>query len=1552
MERLTRLSLAHPRATIAIIAGLSLFALAGLPRLRTEVGYRAYLGSDHPAVEQLDRFIETFGGGLPVMAVWSCDQSPACESVFDDASLEMAHAVDAQLRHLPHVRRVESPASTPIMTLEDEALAIRSLVESGEVVRDQEELARRALQEPLWQGNIVSPDGKVGAIVVQLASSDQDITAAIIPELQAILEPYEARGFQFHLVGDPVDFVIAGGEMQAETPRIIPVMVLLVGVAILFLFRSWVSVVLALATAGLAVAWAMGALAWLGWAQSEVTQPLPPVVLVVGVCAALHVLSRYAARLSQEADFPRAEREGAILAVAREVGPACLITSLTTAAGFLSFATSGLGSFLHLGAAAAWGVLAALLMTFTLLPVILVRLPARFFQQAGVHDAWEDGLSTLVDVSSRHAPFILVATAVAFVVSVLGIVRLHIDVDEQEMFGERSTVVQWARFVEEHLRKADTLEIELVAPAGERIPQLGSIRVVSSVVEYLPTVEGLGRTLSILDLLAPLNQLVHGDDPAHAQPADTPGGNSQLLAALRMDPDSPVDDWLDFEERRARISVEADPVSVEGREEILAGVSKHLRATLPDGWSFALSGPLAVFTEFVQEIQRTQFRSFSTAALVIGAMIFALLWIEGSGVLGAARSALVALISSALPIAIVLGTMGWSGIPLDVATAMVAAIVLGIAVDDSVHLITAYRDHRNRGTVRSVAIRLAVHRVGRALVTTSIALSIGFFSLMMSSWQSIASFGFLSGIAILGALLADLVVLPALILGFSSSDAVPRDPTEITEEPNGRERAAMSLFVLGVIGLALGLAAPSLLRESGGVRLPCLVGHDGVVSPVAALQPECPLEPHDAILSLAVGEARHHPSSDIDLPIAFAHTVQPLTARVKRGGQVVEATVFAVAGTPKLRAVRFGAALLLVTAIATLSLFLVWNSSARAVLPLASVYAGIAVFSIYVICAPGSGLDVGPTLFIAGLLPAAIVHLSLTFPHPRPVLRRSPGLLGLTYGGAFALAVALVWTHREYPTLWRTVLAFGGLITISCWGALLVSLALARRDARSVLERSRARAAFLGTVFLPTALVILGIALDAPPTFVVVGTAAAMPLPIGYAIGRYQRRDIRPHLRQISAYGALLILFGAVLASGLQAFSANAPLTPGVLLLVFFLGLTLSLLLRDMVWEWAKARLPSVSRRLRGLEDEAAQAFHELHTLDEGAQRFAEALHYALRPSGVSVYLGTFPGWRLAAAQGRDPPQMDAEPGPLLEQAVRPIDLGIEGGLQGPAADQLRQSGVAIVAPLRHHNETLGVALVKAPTDYFSYTSRELAFVERLALLASAALQRARLMGRLLQAERYSTVGHIATGLMHDIGKPVTIIRQDAKAALRDDSLPEDHREALAKMRELADDALGTIEQLLDHARGGRAGHHTRTPLREIVERAVDAVSLRHGEGRVLLRLESELPSLEMPDALRLALVNLLDNAILASDPDALTEIVANRFDEKVVLRVIDHGKGMAPDVMDRAFDPFFTTRSAVDGRGIGLSASRTLIEGLGGKVTLSSVEGRGTTVTIEIPAH
>jgi predicted RND superfamily exporter protein len=125
------------------------------------------------------------------------------------------------------------------------------------------------------------------------------------------------------------------------------------------------------------------------------------------------------------------------------------------------------------------------------------------------------------------------------------------------------------------------------------------------------------------------------------------------------------------------------------------------------------------------------------------------------------------MIPTGLPVLLTLGVMGFAGVRLDVGTAMVAAVVIGIAIDDTVHLLTQYRRRRARGLEAAISIEQAVAHVARALITTSVALALGFLSLVVSPWRSVASFGVVASLAISVALLADLVVLPALILVLS-----------------------------------------------------------------------------------------------------------------------------------------------------------------------------------------------------------------------------------------------------------------------------------------------------------------------------------------------------------------------------------------------------------------------------------------------------------------------------------------------------------------------------------------------------------------------------------------------------------------------------------------------------------------------------------------------------------------------------------------------------------------------------------------------------------------
>lgn len=738
---------------------LTILAAAGLPQLTVDVGYRTFLGTEHPSVLQFDAFLERFGGGLPIAAVWSCRGADPCASVFDVASLEMASAVASQLASKQGVRRVRSPATSPLLVPTSEGFDLRRLVERGTPAQDRARLAARALIDPSWVGSLISPDASIGAIVVELGSSDSDISTGVFRALESALEPFEARGFDFRLVGGPVEFVVAGGELQTATQRLIPAVVILVGLVLWVLFRSAPAVLATLGAMGVAVVWTMGLLGWLGWPQNSITQTLPPLVLVIGVCDGIHLISRFAAELVETENASNASRREALERASADIGPACAITSVTTAAGLLSFVSSDLESFVRFGIVAAFGVMAALALTFSLLPILLMRLPARGIRAAGDSRRWERGTALLIRAAERAPGAILLGTLLIGLASAIGMQRLRVDAGFEDLYGEDSRVVQWVRFVEENLRKPDTLEVELGLPETQRLESPAAIDHVEQIAAGLSSVEGLGRSHSVLEAIAWMNRIVHDDDVAFQRPGETARANAQLMLMLSLNDPRELDPWLSLDHRRVRISVESGKEPQERLRKIMRDVELLLADQLPEGWTSVVSGPLAVVQAMIEAIQQTQLRSFAVAAAVVAALVAVFL-----------RSpvwALIAMVPTGLPVLVTLGAMGFLGVNLDVGTAMVAAIVVGIAVDDTVHLLSQYRRRRLAGLEPAEAVRHAIPHVGRALVTTSIALTLGFFTLMVSPWQSVASFGLVAGIAILVALLAALVLLPALIVSLA-----------------------------------------------------------------------------------------------------------------------------------------------------------------------------------------------------------------------------------------------------------------------------------------------------------------------------------------------------------------------------------------------------------------------------------------------------------------------------------------------------------------------------------------------------------------------------------------------------------------------------------------------------------------------------------------------------------------------------------------------------------------------------------------------------------------
>jgi predicted RND superfamily exporter protein len=769
LERLTRFSLDRPGATLAVLSIVSAVLLWGALGLETDVGYRSLLGPQHPAVARFDALLTRFGGGFPLAAVYDCRETERCESAFDPDPLRTSAQIHQALAGEASIRRVETLATTALLVPKgDDDIEARRFIAAGELAPDRDALVQRALHDSPWPRQLVDASGQVGAIVVDVASSQSDDQIAAYAALDAALAPHEARGYRFHRVGGPVEFVVAGGELQADTARLIPVMVVLVGCVLFALFRSFAIAVAALATVGVSVLWTFGAMAWLGWAQNSVTQALPPLLLVIGVCDVIHLLARLATDANTQPERPRREL---LLAAVREVGGACVITSLTTAAGFASFATSGLESFVRFGLAAAFGVGAALVLTFSLLPLLALHLPLAHAPAAAAAARWDHRLRRTVGTAQRHPLALLGVTAVVGLALGWGAGALRVDASFEDLYGKDSRVVRWANHVSEHLRRPDTLEVVLSPPDPEDFADPDGLGVVEHAALALTAIDGLGPARSVVDWISWVHQLANGDEPFWYRLPGRESVTLEIVEAIDERDPAMLPRWLDREAGGYRVSLETEKLPQEEMRRALDQTRAALAEILPAGWHYELTGPFAVVHEMVDEIQRTQLLSFATATLVVLVLVALFL--------GSLRLGLLALVPTVLPALAILGAMGWSGAPLDVGSAMVAAVVIGIAVDDSVHLLSVYQRLRQAGQARALAMRNAVLRVGRAVVTTSLALALGFFALTLSSWSTIAHFGALTSIAVLGALAAVVAVLPAWMalpgMGGSPGEARP-DP--------------------------------------------------------------------------------------------------------------------------------------------------------------------------------------------------------------------------------------------------------------------------------------------------------------------------------------------------------------------------------------------------------------------------------------------------------------------------------------------------------------------------------------------------------------------------------------------------------------------------------------------------------------------------------------------------------------------------------------------------------------------------------------------------------
>ncbi len=758
----------HPWLVLLLIGAITLAAATHLGELVIDNSTENILPASNKRVRENQLLRETFGSAeLIVVGFEVPEGARVVDPRWFAALAELTHELEGIEALGPD--KVISLANIQVPSLVSKGLlpgvALVPLAPAPVDRASADRMAQRIGQLQLLQGLIVSKDLRATAVIAKLDRATdprqaQSLQIRVVKQVQQIIDRQQAKhGLRFHLAGTPVTKSAFVNLLERDMRVFVPTCVLLIGLVLLGLFRSWRGLVLPLATVLLALLWTLATMAVFGRTINTMTALLPPLLMAVGIADAVHLLSHWARCRKQIADPAEA-----VIEALHGTRSAIVMTTLTTMMGFLSLYLSPVEPIREFGVLAAVGAFYALVLSLTMAPALLRLFPGRPADPDRPRVGPPAG-ATLLARGARHVgrfavshPVWVLSLNALLVIALVGasVAWLRVEVNFVRYFKTDHPLSHAISFFDR--RMAGTAPIELVIsstqPGTFKRPE--TLRKLARFQQDLARFESIDTSISIADFLSAANGLMTGRYEIPATEREIQGFQFYLPLARRGKGKDPV---VTEQADTARIAVRAKSIGSTECKRLVTRIhalfERTIQAEQPE-LTLTVTGEAVIFMEVSDSITVSQVRSFCLALVLVFCAILILL--------RSLRLALISLVPNLFPIAVAFGIMAATDIDLNTSTAMVACIAIGIAVDDTIHFLSAYRKNLSLFSDPKEAILETCESVGAACAATTVILCAGFGVSALASFYPTIYFGVMSAVTIAAALYADFLLLPALLM--------------------------------------------------------------------------------------------------------------------------------------------------------------------------------------------------------------------------------------------------------------------------------------------------------------------------------------------------------------------------------------------------------------------------------------------------------------------------------------------------------------------------------------------------------------------------------------------------------------------------------------------------------------------------------------------------------------------------------------------------------------------------------------------------------------------
>lgn len=753
----------HSTFVIAAILAATLIFCRGLSRLEIEVDPDRQLPQSHPYVAAFHDIRRIFGDNNFL----TIGIRPTQGDILDPPFLALVREATERIGALPGANptllySIASPATRYIQHTDAGLLVEPLLTRLPDSEKEIEALRSRLLSDPRFIGSIVSYDGSTLAIHASF-----DLTPAlpgyvnIYESVTSILQE-TTKGRAEVLLSGPIVVVAALNIYASQVTYFFPLALLLIGIVHYDAFRTWQAVALPILTGTLAVSWALGLMGLLKIPLDPFNSTTPVLILAVAAGHAVQILKRYYEEYSRTGD----NRVAVIESTAR-IAPVTLAASLIASLSFMSLATLGTASMRVFGIFTAFGILATITIEMTLIPAIRsVWPPPKSHQVTAedrVHPKLDRNLRRLASkLSSR--PFAQ-RTIVAYVtiLTAAGIASRYIIIDSsfKRNFGVDDPVRKHDDRLNQLLAGTNFILLTVEGRSENAIADPAAINAIRDIQDQILQLNGVGKTLSVVDTLQTLHRAIDPTAPANALPG-TRDLISQYLFLYTLSGGNDLSTQLTADNRLAKIVVFVRDDSTSRGEALISSIRDIAEQALPPGYSLRVAGTLASNSALTETMVRGKLLNI----LQIGAITI----IVASVVFRSVAAGLLVSVPLAIAVMVNFGAMGLLGVTLDITTAPISAMAVGIGADYAVYFLFRIREECGKDGDYTAALSRCYSTSGKAILFVSSAVGIGYSVLCLSRFRLFEQLGGLVGLSMATSSMATLLVLPAILTLIQNTD--------------------------------------------------------------------------------------------------------------------------------------------------------------------------------------------------------------------------------------------------------------------------------------------------------------------------------------------------------------------------------------------------------------------------------------------------------------------------------------------------------------------------------------------------------------------------------------------------------------------------------------------------------------------------------------------------------------------------------------------------------------------------------------------------------------